>query len=196
MLNPKNKNVIIFGAFIIVLVIVIIFVSVALLKKNTSNSVSVHNTAANSQTNGLPTDSSGKIVQPAYKVNVNNTDFSVPVSAQSTKGVSAADKKAVYEGLLAGFKIMTSGDAKAVRAYLLEKATTPAEKNIVNKMNDADIASLSARLAATMVMPTPQNLLTPNSIWTRDGNTMTIQYTDPITGPTTKRAVLVNGKWY
>ena len=91
---------------------------------------------------------------------------------------------------------MTSKDAKAIRAYMTAKANTPAEKNLLTKMTDADLVSLSSRLAQTMIMPTPGLLLTPSTVWNRSGNVITIQYSDPNTGTTTKAVMFINGQWY
>ena len=134
--------------------------------------------------------------QNAFDVNLNQVDFSASVSHESSKDITAADKKAVYESLLAGYKIMTSKDPQAIRTYIMKKASTPTEKNLVTKMTDADILSLSTRLGQTMIMPTPNLFLTTSSIWIRDGSAITIQYADPNTGTTTKRAVNINGQWY
>ena len=45
-------------------------------------------------------------------------------------------------------------------------------------------------------MPPPEVMLSPTAVWTRDGNIMTISYDDPATGLVTKKAVLIDGKWY
>ncbi len=182
-----NKKVMIYIAIVIVVLVVIALVSNT---KKSNPSTSSQTVTSVSRTDG------GTIVQPAYSVNMNSVNFSAPISPESSANITAADKKAVYEGLLAGFKTMTSGDAKAIRTYMTSKANSSAEKNFVTKMTDADIVSLSARLSQTMVMPVPEQLLSPVSIWTRDGNAMTIQYLDPNTGTTTKRAVNIGGSWY
>lgn len=132
----------------------------------------------------------------AFNTNLNQVDFDAPVSVASSKNITAAEKRAIYESLLAGYKTMTSGNATAMRAYMLAKASTAAEKNFVNKMTDADLVSLSSRLGETMIMPTPELLLTSTSVWNRDGNTVTIEYADPSTGTTTKKVVYIDGKWY
>jgi len=181
----KNRTVVITGGVIILVVIIII------LSKGGQGIIGQNGALGTSEVSNVPISS-----QDAFRTDLNKVDFSLPVSPQSSKGISAADKKAVYESLLAGYKILTSKNASDIRAYMSIKASTPPEKNLITKMTDADIVSLSSRLAQTMIMPTPDLFLTASSIWTRDGNAVTIQYADPNTGTTTKRVVNINGQWY
>ena len=183
--TPKNNNVVI-AVIAIVVVIVIIILAVKLGHKSTPASTTVSPVAS----------SVNRSSQDAFNTNLNQVNFAVPVDPSSSKDLSASDKKAIYQSLLNGYKTMTSKDAKAVRAYMTEKATTPAEKNLVTKMSDADLVSLSTRLADTMIMPTPDLFLTSSTVWTKDGNSVTIQYMDPTTGTTTKKVVNINGQWY
>lgn len=181
----KNKPLIVAVSVVVILIIISIFISRSNLEKSAQQMT--------------PTQQAEQVQQEkeaAFKVNLNETNFNAAVSPESTKGITATEKRAVYESLLSGFKVMTSGDAKAIRAYMLAKAQTPAEKNFVTTMTDANLSSLSARLSQTMVMPVPELLLASTSVWKKDGSSITIQYNDPNTGTTTKKVVNIDGKWY
>ena len=177
--SSKSKKFILLGAIVIVVIVILVIRN----NKPASNVSFVAN---------QPTRSS----ESAFAVDLNTVNFNTPVNPTSSKDLRAADKKAIYESLLAGYKIMTSRDAKAIRGYMTKKASTSAEKNLVTKMTDADLVSLSTRLGQTMIMPTPDLFLTSSSIWTKNDNTVSIQYMDPSTGTTTKSVVNINGQWY
>ncbi len=192
-INSKFKQFLLdYKTIIIVVAVIIVVVAVIYMAagKKSIPSIAVQNQ------NLLLNQPINPTSQDAFNTNLNTVNFDAPVNPASSKDITGAEKRTVYESLLAGYKIMTSKDAKAIRAYITEKATTPAEKNLVTKMSDADLVSLSIRLTQTMIMPLPTMFLTSSSIWTRDGNTITIQYADLNTGTTTKKVVNINGKWY
>ena len=175
----KNQKYLLGGAIVVVIIVVIIVVS---MKGGT-------NPAA---TNGNPALSKFMNTPP---------DFShSSASSTSEIGITANDRKAVYDALTNAYKTMGSGDAKAIRTLLLAKATSDAEKNWVNKMTDADIISLSARISATMTVPPANLLLQPTAVWARNGNVMTVSFSADATGSATStvtmKAVYINGKWY
>ncbi|MEI6396664.1 MAG: hypothetical protein WCO48_01145 [Candidatus Taylorbacteria bacterium] len=183
-MSPKNKKIAIIAAVVIVIAVIIILVR-----------------SGGKTTNPAPVDTSStsgtsRSSQAAFDTNLNQVDFAAPVNPTSSKDLSANDKKAIYQALLNGYKTMTSKNASTIRTYMTAKASTPAEKNLVTKMTDADLVSLSTRLASTMIMPTPDLFLTSSSVWTKDGSAVTIEYADPGTGTTTKRVVNINGQWY
>ncbi len=178
----KNKPAIITIGVIVIVVVIFLLIS---------SSHNKQGSFINSNAPTIPISS-----EDAFHTDLNKVDFSAPVSTQSSKDISAAEKRAVYESLLAGYKTMTSKDVSVIRTYMINKASTPAEKNLVTKLTDTDILSLSTRLGQMMIMPTPNLFLTTSSIWTRDGSAITIQYADPNTGTTTKRVVNINGQWY
>ena len=181
-LSSQNKSIIVIVAIVILVAILVVFSS----KSPGTNS-------SKTQQAGAPKQISK---DAAFTTNLNQVDVGAPVSVSSSKNITAAEKRAIYESLLAGYKTMTSGDATAIRAFMTAKASTAAEKNLVTKMTNTDLVSLSDRLGQTMIMPTPGLLLTTTSIWNRDGNTVTIEYADPTGGTTTKRVVYTNGRWY
>ncbi len=171
---------------IITVAIIIIIIIIIMLRQSKGPAV----------TNGVPVEALPQATEDAFHTDLNKVDFAAPVSTASSGAITPQEKKAVYESLLSGYKTMTSKDAKAIRAYMTAKANTPAEKNLLTKMTDADLVSLSSRLAQTMIMPTPGLLLTPSTVWNRSGNVITIQYSDPNTGTTTKAVMFINGQWY
>jgi hypothetical protein len=132
----------------------------------------------------------------ALKVDLAKVDFSAPTSPQSTNDFTAAEKKAIYESLLANFKAYVDKDVKLIRAQSLAKATSPAEKSLINSLSDADLLNLASRISKTLIMPTPEVMLSPSSVWTRDENIVTIKYQDPTLGEVTKKVVNIDGKWY
>lgn len=182
-LSKKNKIIIVVVAVVVIILLVVIFS-----KRNPGGGSSVSSDQQGTTTEAQPVN--------AFAVDLNTVDFNAPVSPISSPDISAADKKAVYEALLSSYKIMTSGNVQEIRTYMSERAATPPEKNLITKMSDATILSLSARLSNTMVMPVPKLLLAKTSIWLRDGNGITVQYMDPNTGTTTKRILNIDGKWY
>ncbi len=177
--NIKNKIILI--AIIVIVVIVAIIVVVKIRQKSS---------VVTSTMQVIPAGVS------AFDVDLSKIDFNAPVDPASSSDISATEKKAIYIALLSGYKIMASKDVKAIRAYMTAKASSLAEKTLVTNKTDADLISLSQHMLQTMVMPTPDQMLMPSSVWIKDANSVIIIYSDRNTGTTTKKVVNINGQWY
>lgn len=118
------------------------------------------------------------------------------IDFQSEIGITATDRKAVYEAILKGYQVLMSKDVTAVRTYLKKKAASPADTAQIDSLSNEDIISLSNRLSSIMTKPKDVDLLTPDARWTRTGDTMTIEFVDSTKNATTTlRAVFRNGGW-
>jgi hypothetical protein len=176
-----NKNIYLFiGIAIVLIIVVFVILSLSIKDKPEEPIVPV--------VERKPLD--------AFDVDLNTVDFSASTSQISTAGITPAEKRAVYEALLVNFKAFVDKDVKSIRQISIAKATTEAEKNLVRNLSDSDILSLAERISNSLIMPPPDVMLSPSSIWLKEGNSMTITYDDPVTGPVTKKAVLIDGKWY
>jgi hypothetical protein len=180
-IDLKSRNTIAVLAAILVVIVVV----VAVVYKAQMDEKARMKNAVISRT---PTD--------ALKVDLNKVDFSVMTSERSTKDLTAVDKRAIYESLLASFKAFLNKDPFAIRTYAMALASSPAEKALVNGLSDQNLIDMSASISKSLIMPTPDIMLAPSSIWRRDGNVVTIEYTDPDLGMVTKKAVYANGQWY
>lgn len=124
-------------------------------------------------------------------------DFTQKESTDAvSKAISASEKQAAYEAILKGYKVITSGDAKAIRTYMLARVKTDAEKKLLSSLSDSDLVSLSIRLAASQPVPDPAAMTAPDAIWRLEGNMMTVQFTNQNDQQVTMTAIKVDGKWY
>lgn len=115
----------------------------------------------------------------------------------ATSSVPLSTRKLAIQAFQKAYETMTSNDAVKIRTQMLARAKNDAERAPIQSLSDADLLSLSSRIATMMKKPPVAILLDPSAQWEINRNLVTVSVFPPVAeSTTTLSAVLVNGAWY
>lgn len=156
-------------------------------------------------------ESSGILFNNINVVEGTKVEYSTPVvsstiSSESVSEVKTAqpaavadfDKDAVITGVLASQTVMKSQDIVKIRAFLLSKATTSAQKKQISDTSDKDLLFGISLIGALQVEVTRDILESPDTIFSKKSeNLVEINfYPKNSSSKATITATKINGVWY
>lgn len=140
---------------------------------------------------------SNKKTDKVWDVTQRPIDFNHPDALDPRANhVTAKEREDVYNAFVRGYDLIKAGDVSGVREWFKAIAASEEERKQVMQMKDADLLNLINRLAVISIKPDARYMLAPDALWIKEGNTMTVTYTDASGSRVTKRSIFSNGRWY